>query len=366
LPEGWKWDVRFHPHSKVSGSWTCRPLDDNEPPSFPLTITGAPAVLPVDYRWPPKGGVNPPSDPRSSNPIDCRAEISVDIVQDILLTFEGCVGFYLLINGPLQIIVPEEFDTAVSFAYTPHVRRTEGLLHKLDSEAKDFPTRTQSPQTNPPINVRSMLTLSINDAISASGKKQKRRFEGRIGPKVVKDGDPCLVMSFHVITGAISARTLPIKSLDPRLERPKDSWKEQVEIIALGTSSTIEKTYDEAAQFYPDGFPHDIILIKLLGSTASQRDAKTTRCWHDSDTVIAGESILLNMWVTGSKPLRDLDRSVWKRLVSRAVLYRFSLDFDLPTGNSGIALYANGTWEDITHGSGVLGFQSLVQRSKLS
>lgn len=104
--------------------------------------------------------------------------------------------------------------------------------------------------------------------------------------------------------------------------------------------------------------------VKILGPTEDHRDAKTLRCSHDSDVIIVGEGIFLNYTESaGSKALRDLDKSKWTNLVSRAVLYRVSPDFDPPTGYSGIALYADGTRQDGTQGPGIVGFQSFVQRS---
>jgi hypothetical protein len=93
LPESWKWDVEFN-----SGCWTCTPMELDMPKHYPLKIARAPVVLPVEHQWPPVGGTNPPPDLRPSNPIACRAELPFDVVHDLFLTFEGSVGFYLLIN----------------------------------------------------------------------------------------------------------------------------------------------------------------------------------------------------------------------------------------------------------------------------
>jgi hypothetical protein len=79
-----------------------------------------PVVLPVKHQWPPIGGVSPPPDPRPSEPIDCRAEISLATARDIFLTFEGSIGFYLLINALLQIIVPNNFNTTWASSHLPH------------------------------------------------------------------------------------------------------------------------------------------------------------------------------------------------------------------------------------------------------
>lgn len=50
-------------------------------------------------------------------------------------------------------------------------------------------------------------------------------------------------------------------------------------------------------------------------------------------------------------------------MISRAILYRVSPDFEPPNGYSGVALYADGLREDGTTGFGVVGLQSFVQRS---
>jgi hypothetical protein len=77
LPEAWKWDVEYD-----NGCWTCTPLHTDVAVQYPLTIGGAPLILPVEYRWPLIGGVNPPPDPRPLTPIDCRKAISLDVVRD--------------------------------------------------------------------------------------------------------------------------------------------------------------------------------------------------------------------------------------------------------------------------------------------
>lgn len=104
--------------------------------------------------------------------------------------------------------------------------------------------------------------------------------------------------------------------------------------------------------------------MKILGSIETQRDAKTLRCSLCSDVLVVGEGIFLNQTsAAGAKSLKDHDKSTWTKLVSRAMLYRVSPDFDPPNGYSGIALYAESTREDGSEGPGIVGFQSFVQRS---
>jgi hypothetical protein len=114
IPEVWKWDLEHHTIHRADGTrhgcWTCTPIESDEPKLYPLTIASAPVVLPVEYQWPPAAGLNPPPDPRPSTPIDCSRELPLDTIRDLFLTFEGSVGFYILISGLIQVIVPDDFD----------------------------------------------------------------------------------------------------------------------------------------------------------------------------------------------------------------------------------------------------------------
>jgi hypothetical protein len=104
-------------------------------------------------------------------------------------------------------------------------------------------------------------------------------------------------------------------------------------------------------------------LVKILGRTESHRNVKSLKCHLCSDVLVVGEGIFLNQTMAAGKQLRDHSPSTWESLVSRALLYRVSPDFDPPTGYSGIALYAEGTREDGSQGPGIVGLQSFVQTS---
>ncbi|KAF2825695.1 hypothetical protein CC86DRAFT_293828 [Ophiobolus disseminans] len=420
LPKSWRWDVEYQ-----TGCWTCTPLEIETPEQFPLTIAGAPVVLPVEYQWPPMGGVNPPPDPRPSAPIDCKAAVPLEVVRDIFLTFEGSLGFYLLINGLLQVIVPEDFDTAWASSHLPH--KYGGLKVCFISqtmEATMLPSTTETTKTKPPLASQgpslsnlfrpsrsatafSGPTLRLNDYIEARPKAnhRKEKYSGRIGLKVTKGSDPCLIMSTHIITEAILAkshRSAIFGRGRDRFEKLDIDWNEHVEVWAGNEKiGTVAKTFDEEADIYPNGFHHDVTLIKpasaasvkdilspmadlgwlnrkswnslrqhpstvkILGPTEVHRSAKSIKCSRPSEILVVGEGIFLNQTAAAgnSKSLKDHDMSIWKTLISRAVLYRVYPDFDPPSGYSGVALYADGTREDGTPGPGIVGFQSFVQRS---
>jgi hypothetical protein len=424
LPEDWMWDVEYQ-----SGCWTCTPLEPDLPKHYPLTIAGAPVVLPVEYQWPLVGGTNPPPDPRPSAPIDCRSEMPLDVVRDMFLTFEGSIGFYILMSGFLQIMVSEDFDTTWASSHLPH--KYGGLKvcyipHNL--EATMLPSSTETTETNPVLNLQtssisslfrqsrtstgsSNSTLKLNDFIEARPKAnhRKEKYSGRIGLKVIKAGNPYLIISTHIITEAILAKSHRDALFGRgrgrgrgRYDKLDDDWNEHIDIWAGNEKvGTIDKSFDHEAEIYPHGFRHDVTLVKptmpasvngiaspisgmgwlkreewnalrqqtsavkVLGPTEDHRLAKSIKCSRPSEILVVGEGIFLNQSATAgnSKSLKNHDMSTWKDLVSRALLYRVHPDFDPPNGHSGVALYAKGTREDGTAGPGIVGFQSFVQRS---
>jgi hypothetical protein len=251
LPESYKWDIEYEgQHSAFLdgyGCWTCTPLQGNEDTQIPLTIANCPVVLPVEYQWPPMGGVNPPPDPRSSTPIDCRMEITTSMARDILLTFPGSLGFYMLVNGLLQIIVSEDFDTAWAASHLPHkfgglkVCFIEGTM-----EPTMIPVRVTTTDNTPSRHLSARLSsfrrsprpdplLQLNDFVEVrAGSNSRERYSGRIGLKVGKDAETHLLMSTHVITEAILGKAffgLGMLSRDPT-RRLRDDWNNQIEIMA--------------------------------------------------------------------------------------------------------------------------------------
>ncbi|KAF1996799.1 hypothetical protein P154DRAFT_442654 [Amniculicola lignicola CBS 123094] len=429
LPEDWQWDVEYHQiHSDADvprGSWTCTPMEADVPKNVPLTIGGAPVVIPVEYQWPPLGGaVNPPPDPRPSSPLDCTAKLELDVIRDIFLTFGGSIGMYVLVNGLLQILVPEDFDTTWASSHLPHKYGGLKVCYITQSmDATMIPAKTetkskavQTTQTSTMSSIFSQLTgrpthnvvsqpLQLNDFIEARMKStlRKEKFAGRIGLRVAKDGESKLLMSSHVITEAILGRShRPAIFRKEPYEVLERDWNEQVEIWAGNEKvGTIEKTFDPQAELYPEGFVHDLTVIKplpsavnilssitspipdlgwlsretwnclrrqvtplkILSDTDINRRSKTLKCAIPSEILVVGEGIFLRQSLPPTKPSRAQPREVWEHFISRALLYRVSPDFDPPDGHSGIALYGEGLREDGTTGPGIAGFQSFVQRS---
>jgi hypothetical protein len=332
----------------------------------------------------------------------------------------------MLISGLLQIIVPEEFDTAWASSHLPHkyghlkvsyiaqtlektmlpstVEETTKTTPSLNTQNSSISSMFKHPRTS---NYTLHPTLKLNDFIEARPKSKYRtdRYSGRIGLKVLKNGEPSVVMSTHIITETIIAKShrsaLFGRGRD-RFEKLDGDWNDHVEIWAGNERmSKVDQTFDLEVEIYPNGFHHDVTLIKpssassikdisspipnlgwldreswnslrqqtsavkILGPTETHRSAKSIKCSRFSEILIVGEGIFLNQTAAAgnSKSLKDHDMSTWRDLVSRALLYRVYPDFDPPNGYSGVALYADGTRQDGTEGPGVVGFQSFVQRS---
>ncbi|OWY53009.1 hypothetical protein AALT_g3374 [Alternaria alternata] len=295
LPVDWQFDVEYHV-IKVNkggqhGCWTCTPLELNEPKCYPLTIAGAPVILPVDYRWPPESGLMPPPDPRATMPIDCRATLPLALVKDLFLTFQGSIGFYVLINGLLQVIVPKDYDTSWASSHLPHKYGGLKVCYiERNLEPTMLPSATDTSRattSGSPVgphgisgsfrpaslsaqSVTRYPSLKLDDFIEARplSNHTRDRFSGRVGLRVARAGvEPLVVMSTHVITEAILAKsrrdTIFGRSLDDRLRKLEDDWNDHVEIWAGDRKvGTIDSTFDIDAEFYPVGFNHDITLIK--------------------------------------------------------------------------------------------------------
>ncbi|KAF2851411.1 hypothetical protein T440DRAFT_467687 [Plenodomus tracheiphilus IPT5] len=358
LPENWMWDVEYAPsRDKNPGCWVCTPMEVDVPRILPLRIADAPVVLPVEHQWPPTSGVTPPPDPHSHALIDCCMGLSLEVAAHIFDTYDGCIGFYVLISGHLHVIVPENFNRIWATSHLPHRYgglRVSYIAHDVEpttlSQTSETPFKSRkSPSVftylKPKIKVTSgqvPLTvatprLQINDFIQARPKSNHRSdvFMGKAGLKVNKEGQSLLLMSTHVITEAIisrSHRDSIIRGDDnDRLRRLKDDWNKHVEIWTGDEKiGQIEKTFDPEAGFYPHGFRADITLInptnpasidnvsaampnlgwlndnswasllqqtsplKFLGSTEKERQGKTIKCGCPSDILVVGQGILLN------------------------------------------------------------------------
>jgi hypothetical protein len=165
----------------------------------------------------------------------------------------------------------------------------------------------------------------------------------------------------------------------------------------------LERTFDPDATAFPNGFKHDVTIIKpdnaalvkrivspvsglgwlshkswsslcrntssirFLASTGPNRRAKTLETRLPSHVESVGRGMFRNQERPhGFRSDRRIDLATWKDMISIAVLYRVDPKFDPPNGYSGTALLSDGIREDGSKGPGVVGFQSFVQHSDVT
>lgn len=246
--------ARVNGTSEEHGTWTCLPMK-GDASVYPLKLAKAPVVIPVQNRWPPMAGVNAPPDPRGTQLIDCRADLPVEVIQDIFSTFKGCIGAYLLVNGYLQILVPDDFNMEWAASHYPHRfgglkvsyihdTRTPTMNSKKSSSSSTvtssygagtkMPTMASKGHKPGSSNHVATRSLQLNDIIAARPSSSLRRaakYSGRIGLQIKKNGVPYLIMSTHVITQAMTHRDrLSARLGRGRNELPTD-WMKRVEVI---------------------------------------------------------------------------------------------------------------------------------------
>lgn len=235
------------------GAWTCTPMEGDKY-DYPLQIARAPVVIPVQHQWPPIAGVAAPSDPRGTRLIDCRADLSIETIRDIFTTFEGCIGAYLLVNGYLQVVVPDDFDMGSAASHYPHqfgglkvsyIRDTR--MPTMDSNVSNSIEEISSHNASTKIPIiapggqkprspghADTYSLHLNDIIEArstwsSKLGRKVKVSGRIGLQIKKNEELYFIMSTHVITQAMTYKN-PFSAIFSRGQLPVD-WLKRVKVF---------------------------------------------------------------------------------------------------------------------------------------
>lgn len=256
-------------YREVFGSgpvWTCTPSKAIPISDIPLTVSGHPVVVPVQYHYPASAFTVPPPDPHP-HLIDSSVEIDEDTVNDIFQVYEGAVGFYLLINGMLQLIVTEDFDFEYALSHLPNEfgglrvsyipqimeptahRRHRSSLSSVEEESipgqpesRQWDTASPAVEPQPPIHSQmtntsspgidrtpvqdNTINLKIGSMVHADVKRNKtvERFQGKIGLMTEENGRYYLVVSSHIFTKALIAAKSD--------QFPGENWKNHVAVIA--------------------------------------------------------------------------------------------------------------------------------------
>lgn len=264
LPEIIRWDIEYKSYGVHCSCWTFTPSTEISPTDTPLTIAGAPVVIPVDYQYPLMGLVAPPPDP-FPRAIDPGAVLDMSTIATIFQTFEHALGFFLLLNGMLQIFVPEDFDYEWASSHRPNVfgglkvcyigesfTPTAKLVDNLAPEHVSLPQMQSDSNTENKLPLRQALrssrtlqpsqgavatSLRLGSLVDARPKdsKNKVRYAGRVGVKTRNNGMTYMTVSSHVIASALAASEQAKfyrKWLNSSQSRLDSDWFHKVEIYS--------------------------------------------------------------------------------------------------------------------------------------
>ncbi|RYP10363.1 hypothetical protein DL764_000697 [Monosporascus ibericus] len=286
VPEDLLTDMQLDTVHQSAQCWTCTPPDTLSTEIVPLSINSVPVVIPVESHYPPRAPLVPPPDPHPRF-IDPAVAVSDATIAQIFAVYEEAIGFYLLINGHLQIIIPDDFDYEYALSHRPRefgglnvsyipqfVTQTVDTTSRASSDLQPTTqvmgtTRTPETTTSP-----SGLTLGLRPASLAhasstgtgglalgsifraivQGTDTVDQFRGRFGVMTALNDRHYVTVSTHVLTAAL------LRAKSPSF--PGDSWIKEVKIQIQSTNESRElgpvaTTFDPKAQEYPMGFDHD-------------------------------------------------------------------------------------------------------------
>ncbi|KAK7964133.1 hypothetical protein PG988_011107 [Apiospora saccharicola] len=399
LPEQLRHDLRL---DKVLGNtcWTCIPPDSTIPYPIPLTIANIPVIIPVKTYYPLNAGLMPPPDPHPRH-ISSVRELRLNTVVQILDTFQEAIGFYLLINGMLQIIVPDGFD--ISSALNHYPGRFGGLQVSYVPQGQ-IPTagegnkrmKTSSTQwTHVASQTHNDIELSSTTTASGSG----------FGSLIPNPSRPTAEQGAPGKAWTNDQR--PNSDLDWMWPQ---SGFEDVRLIAGNSNvelGTVAKTFDTDAGAFPDGFEHDISLVDVSWLPAAMMSGMSSDLplewlseqeWRNlqfntrnmfllddkdrsaksigirpSQSQLVGQGVFRNRQKLKRWSVRDAfgrgknkqdtesEMEACTDLVARSVLYRVAPDYDAPGGQSGTPVCLLDDSEPEMQKGKVVGLTSYVQ-----
>lgn len=251
-------DMKLEEVHQFGKCWTCSPVDSVSTDKVPIAISDVPVVIPVESRYPLRAPVTPPPDPHPKF-IDPTRQIPDNVISEIFKVYEDALGFYLFINGQLQIIIPDDFDYQYALSHRPRefgglevtyimesMTPTAGITSQASAEVPQTLTNAPMPTQLAPgasstagqssaAHIDAMLKLTIGSAIQASvkGTKLKDRYEGRIG-LMTRMGDRTFVtIPTHVVTSALTAAR--------SASFPGDSWINDVQIVSSNGNKEVKQ-----------------------------------------------------------------------------------------------------------------------------
>ncbi|UPL03574.1 hypothetical protein LCI18_014508 [Fusarium solani-melongenae] len=114
-PEEWRNILKLVPETIQAD---LEPREEHSPGCIPIWIAGAPVVIPAPDISSMILPLGCPDDPYT-HPIDPSDPVTDQMICDIFDAFPQAGGFYLLLGGHLQIIVPDDFDYQQAMSEDP-------------------------------------------------------------------------------------------------------------------------------------------------------------------------------------------------------------------------------------------------------
>ncbi|KAH6984366.1 hypothetical protein BKA56DRAFT_481371 [Ilyonectria sp. MPI-CAGE-AT-0026] len=353
---------------------------------------------------------SPPPDPhpRIISPLDPLPD---DTISEIFATFTEAVGFYLLVNGYLQIIVPEDFDYESSVSSLPdefgglkvsfipqslYPTAGEPGTTATPSSTTQLPIRPSTPTpTEDPANQG--ITVNFKGSLGSTvravvkGGKSKTLFEGKIGvlvTPVAGDNRKFATVPTHVFTSACNVSKMSSTEIG--------DWIDLVSVQSTSTSTdlgNLVQVFDPCPQSFPIGFISDVSLIDVSQIPAARvrspaRTGLPIMQWLDQNSWKTIQYNSSNLFLldgepreaksigivdsrcqvrncTWSRPSTDPkdDVKTWVRLVAKSILYRVRQDLHVRGGQSGtpVCVLDSGGENNVAPIAKVAGFASFVQ-----
>jgi hypothetical protein len=231
--------------------WTYTASSSTASFHVPLEIRGSPVVIPVLFRYPLRNPIAPPPDPHPHF-ISALNTLSVDDIEDIFGAYEDALGFYVLTNGWLQIIVPDDFDYAHALSHrpsqfgglrisyipqmlTPTADKSETTNSMTTVSASMSPEEdprneegghwvrsTRSPSSTSRLgssNSRPGISIGSRARVTIDGSNFKERVEGAIGVATMTECRHFLTVPTHLITEAMKLAKHSLSLVDLMQEK---------------------------------------------------------------------------------------------------------------------------------------------------
>ncbi|ORY09144.1 hypothetical protein BCR34DRAFT_382202 [Clohesyomyces aquaticus] len=251
--------IEFSRPARGPSCWTVRAHPGIDTVKLPLSIAGLPVIVPVRTRYPAMGGVGHLPDPGSMELVDPSQPLTDDFVDGVFKEYREAKGFFLLLNGMLQILVAPDFDRESALSELPtrfhglHVSYITINMHPASLESpsatlamsKAAPAATMSsvPKIgfNTGLKPFSAFHLRTGSTIEARAKAHNRtRQNAKVGLKTRLWQEPSktfLTMPTHVLLHALKRKKF-LGLFGPKEEEANPvysgDWKPKIEVWAYG------------------------------------------------------------------------------------------------------------------------------------